>query len=520
LTCELMNSTSVKKLLGKNGGRTFNILLSQLEEPIGILDVEGNLQFGDERSILDGTGVRTPIQFEDMLVGWLVVGNESIQQTTVLALLDFLIRNEAEKRSLAFEVLDRYRELHLLYRLSEKLGSSLEPDVIATTALSEVCSLIQTAGGMIILDRTRGGGRKVIANCGNPYRLRIDLPHAENILDRVSQSGMAEIANDVTTRDYFEDGGSAEISLLCAPLKTEKRISGIIILVNDPAKPFTAGELKLVSAIAMQTAPAIEIAYLHQLEIEKERMDIDLKMAHQVQSGLLPRQMPMMTGWNVAAHWQPAREVSGDFYEFLEFPHGKYGFAIADVTDKGMPAALVMANTRSVLRAVAAVASRSKNLSPGHLLSRANNVLCQDMPMNMFTTCFLVVLDPDSGRIVYANAGHNLPYLRTAQGVQELNARGMPLGLFRNTIYEENEAVIGRGESLLMYSDGLVEAHSPQGEMFGNPRLAQMLTLHTRSKPLNGQALIQHLLDDLKSFTGPDWEQEDDVTFLTLEHCL
>jgi serine phosphatase RsbU (regulator of sigma subunit) len=454
-----------------------------------------------------------------MVIGWVVGGDGSVQRTNILVLLDFLIRNEAEKKSLANEVLDRYRELHLLYRLSEKLSSSLEPEVIAKTALNEVCPLIQAAGGLIILDRARGGGRKVIATCGKIYTIRLDLPHAENIIERVSQTGVAEIANDVTTSDYFEEEGSEEVSLLCAPLKTEKRISGIIILVNDPARPFTAGELKLVTAIAMQTAPAIEIAYLHQLELEKERMDMDLKMAHQVQSGLLPRRMPEMAGWRVAAHWQPAREVSGDFYEFLEFPKGQYGFAIADVTDKGMPAALVMANTRSVLRAVSAVASRSKDISPGRLLSRANNVLCQDMPMNMFTTCFLVVLEPETGRIVFANAGHNLPYLRTARGVQELNSRGMPLGLFRNTVYEEHEAVISPGESLLMYSDGLVEAHNDQGEMFGNPRLAQALTHESSVQPLNGQALIQYLLEELKSFTGPDWEQEDDVTFLTLERC-
>ncbi|HLE14923.1 MAG TPA: GAF domain-containing SpoIIE family protein phosphatase [Anaerolineales bacterium] len=514
-----MASVSIKKLLGKDGSLAVSNLLTQIEEPIEILDAEGNLLFGGTRTSAEGSGDRIPLMSDGMLVGWVVGEKDSAGRTNVAELLAFLLKNEAEKKSLAAEVLDRYRELHLLYRLSEKLSSSLQPEVIASMALGDVCQMIQVVGGMIILDRTRGKERKLIAACGNPFTLKMDLPLAENILKRVTKTGIAEIANDVNGSDYFEGTGSQEVSLLCAPLKTEKRVSGVIILVNDPSKPFTAGELKLVSAIAMQTAPAIEIAYLHQLELEKERMDMDLKMAHQVQSGLLPRNMPVMEGWKVAAHWQPAREVSGDFYEFIEFPHGKYGFAIADVTDKGMPAALVMANTRSVLRAVAAVAGRSKNLSPGRLLSRANNVLCQDMPMNMFTTCFLVVLEPASGRIVYANAGQNLPYLRTEQGTQELNARGMPLGLFRDIVYEEKEAVIGRGDSLLMYSDGLVEAHNPHGEMYGNPRLEQVLSIHTRAHPLDGQALIQYLLDDLRSFTGPDWEQEDDVTFLTLERC-
>jgi serine phosphatase RsbU (regulator of sigma subunit) len=514
-----MASRNLRKLLGRSGELALRHLLAQIKEPIGVLDAEERLLCGEIQDPSNGSDERIPVVVDDLQVGWVVGEKDSKSRAIIAELLAFLIRNESEKKALAAEVLDRYRELHLLYRLSEKLSASLQPEVIANMALVDICHLIQASGGLIILESLRGSGRKLVATCGNSYRIKIDLPLAENIIERVSQSGLAEINNDVLGSDYFEDMGGQEVSLLCAPLKTEKRVSGVIILVNHPSRPFSAGELKLVSAIALQTAPAIEIAYLHQLELEKERMDLDLKMAHQVQSGLLPRQMPVIDGWKVAAHWQPARAVSGDFYEFIEFPHGKYGFAVADVTDKGMPAALVMANTRSVLRAVAAVASRSKTISPGRLLSRANNVLCQDMPMNMFTTCFLVILEPASGRFVYANAGHNLPYLRTARGVMELKARGMPLGLFRDLVYDENEAVIERGESLLMYSDGLVEAHNPQGEMFGNKRLEQAIGLPAGGRPLNGEALIQFLLDEMKAFTGPDWEQEDDVTFLTIEHC-
>jgi serine phosphatase RsbU (regulator of sigma subunit) len=227
--------------------------------------------------------------------------------------------------------------------------------------------------------------------------------------------------------------------------------------------------------------------------------------------------MPTLEGWQVAAFWRPARGVSGDFYDFIYFPDGRLGLVIADVSDKGVPAALVMANTRSLLRAVAANATKRKHLSPGDILGRANDLLCKDMPMNMFVTCQLAVLDPQNGQVCLANAGHNLPFQRTAGNVVELRPTGLPLGLFSGIVYEEVEIALGFGDSLLMYSDGLVEAHNSQGDMFGTGRLRRYLADQIGSTPLQGEDLIQYLMARLVDFTGPEWEQEDDVTFVTLE---
>jgi serine phosphatase RsbU (regulator of sigma subunit) len=304
---------------------------------------------------------------------------------------------------------------------------------------------------------------------------------------------------------------------LCAPLKTEKRLLGLIFIVGTGPRRFTAGDLKLVHAIAMQTAPAIEISFLHQLELEKMRLERDLMTARRVQSGLLPQAMPVIHGWRIAALWQPARMVSGDLYEFLKFNDGKLGIAIADVTDKGVPAALIMANTRSVMRAVVSIMNRGRSVSPAKLLAEANRVLYEDIPLGMFVTCLLIVLDPVSGEITYANAGHNLPYLRTTNGVVQLHASGPALGLFPEANYEEHTARIEPGESLLMYSDGLPEAHNPDGFMFDYPRLQQLLAEQPDGRPLAGEALLQFLMDKLQEFTGPNWVQEDDVTLVAIE---
>jgi serine phosphatase RsbU (regulator of sigma subunit) len=199
--------------------------------------------------------------------------------------------------------------------------------------------------------------------------------------------------------------------------------------------------------------------------------------------------------------------VGGDFYDFFELPEGRLGMVVGDATGHGMPAALVMATARSMLRAVAQASA-----SPGDVLSRANDPLVMDIPPNMFVTCLYAVLDPESGHLSYANAGHDLPYRRHLSGdVEELMARGMPLGLMPGMGYEEKEIVLGKGQSVLFYSDGLVEAHDPQREMFGFPRLQAFVAEHGEQ-----ETLVDSLLDDLYSFTGEGWEQEDDITLLTL----
>jgi anti-sigma regulatory factor (Ser/Thr protein kinase) len=209
----------------------------------------------------------------------------------------------------------------------------------------------------------------------------------------------------------------------------------------------------------------------------------------------------------VAAYYRPAREVGGDFYDVIPLPDGRVAFVVGDVTDKGVPAALVMSATRSVLRA-----SAQRLIEPAAVLERVNEHLCPDMPAKMFVTCLYGVLDPASGLLRFANAGHDLPYVKTADGVVELRARGMPLGLMTGMEYEEKEAVLQPGESVLLHSDGIVEAHDPDRGMFGFPRLKE-----TVAAVAGGQDLIDRVLSDLEAFTGPGSEQEDDITMVTLE---
>src|ERR687895_1646044 len=203
---------------------------------------------------------------------------------------------------------------------------------------------------------------------------------------------------------------------------------------------------------------------------ERERLEQELQVARQIQQELLPEATPELDGWRLAAYCGPAREVGGDFYDFLEFPDGRLGLVVGDATGHGMPAALVMATTRGMLRAVVQTLE-----SPGEVLARVNEALLADIPLSTFVTCFYGVLDPESGRLLYANAGHDLPCERHEGRVGELWARGMPLGLMSGMPYEEEETVLAAGDDLLFYSDGLIEAHDSKGEMFGVPRLQRLV---------------------------------------------
>jgi len=330
-----------------------------------------------------------------------------------------------------------------------------------------------------------------------------------------SVSGVVEVEKLDLDSPALRAMKAADVKLV-VPLVSQGELIGLLNLgPRLSQQEYSADDRKLLSDLATQTAPAVRVAQLvrqqQQEAQERERIEQELRVARLIQQTLLPKALPELPGYDVAAYYQPAREVGGDFYDFVDLDDGRLGLVVGDVTDKGVPAALVMATTRTMLRAAA-----QRLFSPGEVLQRVNDVLVADIPPNMFVTCLYAVLDPGSGRLVYANAGHDLPYRRRAgrnQGAEELRATGMPLGLMPGMGYEEKEIELGKGESVLFYSDGLVEAHDGRREMFGFPRLQGLVGTHRSG----GSSLIGFLLSELTRFTGEAWEQEDDITLVTLE---
>jgi serine phosphatase RsbU (regulator of sigma subunit)/predicted ester cyclase len=248
---------------------------------------------------------------------------------------------------------------------------------------------------------------------------------------------------------------------------------------------------------------------LEQEMLERERVEQELQVARSIQQASLPEEVPTLEGWQISPFYRPARQVGGDFYDFHPLSEGRLGLVVGDATGKGVPAALVMSTTLGMLRAVSQALDSS---SPGELLEQVNEALVPSIPTNMFVTCFYCILDQRSGSLTYANAGHDLPYLHRNGEAEELRARGMPLGLMPEMEYEEKETILQAGEAALFYSDGLVEAHNPEGEMVGFPRLGALVSEHAAEE----ESLEEALLEELYSFVGEGWVQEDDITLLTL----
>src|SRR3954467_13961579 len=299
---------------------------------------------------------------------------------------------------------------------------------------------------------------------------------------------------------------------LAVPLISQGELIGVLNLgARLSEQDYSSDDRRLLDNLAAQAAPALRVGQLVREQeaeaVTRQRFEQELEVARLIQQNFLPRELPDLPGWQIAAYYRPAREVGGDFYDVIPLPDGRVGFVVGDVTDKGVPAALVMSATRSVLRASA------QRLIPARIvLERVNEHLCPDMPEKMFVTCLYGGLDPCTGHLRFANAGHDLPYVKTADGVIELRARGMPLGLMSGMAYEEKEIILEPGDSVLLHSDGIVEAHDPERDMFGFPRLKE-----TMADAPGGQELIDRVLRELEAFTGPDTEQEDDITMVTLQ---
>ncbi len=339
----------------------------------------------------------------------------------------------------------------------------------------------------------------------------IDIPETDPLFAYLqSAPGPVDVTRLELSSAALERLRGAGVALV-VPLVTQGELIGTLNLgPRLSEQDYSTDDKRLLATLAAQAAPAIRVAQLVREQAaeaaERERYEQELKVAQLIQQQFLPRELPNLPEWQIAAYYGPARVVGGDFYDFIDLGEGRIGVVVGDVTDKGVPAALVMARTHSILRAEA-----PRLVDPGKVLARANELLVPEMPARMFVTCLYGVLEPATGRFTFANAGHNLPYVRTADGVIELRATGLPLGLMPGIVYEETDSVVNAGEGMLLYSDGLVEQHGPGREMYGFPRLREAMATDDA-----GSALLDRMLDELHAFTGPGVEQEDDITLVTL----
>lgn len=314
----------------------------------------------------------------------------------------------------------------------------------------------------------------------------------------------SEPLNDIAEREAMDADSPL---LLAVPLLIKSDFFGVLVFLESPGGlRFRHRRLDIINGIAQQAALAIQNDHLQDEKVIRERLETEIQLARHIQQTFIPETLPAQSGWDLAARWWTARQVGGDFYDALELPGGRIGLFIADVADKGIPAALFMALTRTLVRAAVA-----DTVWPAQALRRVNDLLIPDTHQGMFVTAVYAVLDPQNGSLTYANAGHNPPlWLRQEGRVERLTRTGMALGVLEGTAIEERSIQLESGDCLLFYTDGLSESFSPAGELFGEQRIIDALQA---AQAKSAEHLLQAIEYDLMKFVG-DEDQADDLTML------
>lgn len=298
--------------------------------------------------------------------------------------------------------------------------------------------------------------------------------------------------------------------LLALPLLARGVVLGVLLLdADDVQTPWTAQQITIGAGLASQAASAMESALLALAAMEQERLTQEVRVAREIQTSLLPDAPPALPGWDVAAAWQSARAVGGDFYDFWDLPGGRFGFVIADVSDKGVPAALFMALSRSLMRAAALDGS-----TPYQAVERANRWITRDSQSGMFVTLFYGVLLPETGELTYTNAGHNPPLLMRTDGThQPLTTSGIALGVIEDAKLGELHATVEMGDVLVCYTDGVTEAIDTHENEYG---VARLTALVQRLQHQTAKEMVAAILADLEEHTE-HLPAFDDVTLMVLK---
>lgn len=412
--------------------------------------------------------------------------------------------------------------LALLLHLTQVFNSTLDLDEVLNRVMDEVITVLHAERGFVVLKNAAGGLEFRVAR--GLDQTTIDQPQfqvSRSVVEQVAASGQAVLTSDAQADERFNLRQSVMIlglrSILCVPLKVKDQVIGAIYADNRlQAGIFTHADLELLITIASSAAIAVENARLYRLAVENARLEQELQMARRVQQSLLPREMPSLEGWEFAVHWKPAREVGGDYYDFITLPDGCLGVVIADVTDKSLGAALFVAFARSIVRA-----NLDHAASPAEGIRRANELICQESNEGLFVTLFYAMLDPATGQLTYVNAGHNPPVLCRAgdaagfggeQRPERLTGTGIPLGVDGDSEYSERTIYLRQGDFLILYTDGATEAMNQQDEMFGLERLE-----HAAKKHCRGSAgdILESLEGMIYDFTSPRLPF-DDLTLMVI----
>jgi phosphoserine phosphatase RsbU/P len=403
--------------------------------------------------------------------------------------------------------------LELLYRISQGFNSTLELDRVLEAVIDEVISATHAERGFLML--LEEDGKLNFRTARGMQRLTIeekDFIISRGVVERVAHEGIPLLSSNAQRDERLDSRASVRLyglrSILCVPLRLKERTLGVIYVDNRLQNGvFTQDDLDLTVSISSSAAIAIENARLYQVAVEKGRMQRELQVAQDMQRSLIPTGVPDFPGWTFAACWKPARVVSGDFYDFITLDDGTLAALVADVSDKGLGAAMFMALSRSVLRAVAGLHG-----SPAQDIAKASHLIWKDSAENMFLTLFYAHIEPHGGGLTYVNAGHNPPlfYHAAEDRLTWLNRTGMAAGVEKDTPYQQHSLHLQAGDFLLLYTDGVTD-HETSGKPLGEDGLRAIVEKERRSR---ADDLVDALQRNLCGTIGEN--QVDDLTVMVI----
>lgn len=337
----------------------------------------------------------------------------------------------------------------------------------------------------------------------------LHLRMGEGLIGHVALSGKPFVSPDVRNEPRYINARKHTRSEMVAPIISNEEVIGVFDLESDELNAYSNDDLEVLMLLASQVAIIIEKVMLHEQLIEKQRLQTQLEIARQVQLELLPPRDPQLEGFDISAYNFPTEEVSGDYYDWVRTYEDQIGIVIADVSGKGVPAALLMAFLRASLRAASHI-----GYAPHISMSKVNYLLWESIERNQFVTAFYGILDATNRTLAYSNAGHNPPLLMDAAGKARFEERGgVPLGMFRDSRYYEYYATIDPGAIIVLYTDGVTEANNPAGEEYGRDRLVEAVR---RCRELTAREMIDFLHRDLMEWTDGHGSH-DDVTFFIVK---
>ena len=407
------------------------------------------------------------------------------------------------------------KRLEALINASKILNSTLDLEKLLALILDLATKNLKAARGTIyLIDPVRKELWSKVLKGKDLVEIR--LPVGTGISGNVAKTGKTINLKDAWKDKRFFSGfdlrtGFQTKTMLCMPMRDRKgKIIGVFQILNKHDGVFTKEDENFLEAFSVHASLAIENARLHQDIVEKERIEKELEIAGAIQRRLLPKKLPSLAGYEIDAVARPSKNVGGDYYDLIMLSEGKYAFVIADVSGKGVPAALLVSTLHASLHAYI-----DGTPSLAQLVKRLNLVVHENTEAERFITLFMAVLDPSQGSMTFVNAGHNFPFiLRTQQSsIQPLFSTGLPLGMFDGVEFQQETVQLGPSDYLVLYTDGVTEAMNKSFEEYGEKRLRQIMI---GSSDQTASGFMGSIVSDVEKFVAGE-PQSDDLTMMVLK---